>query len=145
MNLDDCIISTKIKTAGGYALVKSGGKLQYHHRVVYAAKVAKHVNELAGYDVRHKCDRPACINPGHLELGTRQDNVNDMIERGRDKKAVGEAASKAKLTEAQVRSIRASKDTVCTVLAAQYGVSHTTILKIWRGETWTHLTTEVQK
>lgn len=31
----------------------------------------------------HKCDTPRCINPDHLELGTAQSNVDDMIAKGR--------------------------------------------------------------
>lgn len=32
--------------------------------------------------VMHKCDNPPCFNPKHLELGTRQKNVQDAIDRG---------------------------------------------------------------
>lgn len=33
--------------------------------------------------VRHKCDNRRCVNPSHLEVGTQQDNVDDMWERNR--------------------------------------------------------------
>lgn len=32
--------------------------------------------------VLHLCDTPPCVNPKHLKLGTPQDNMNDLKERG---------------------------------------------------------------
>lgn len=34
-----------------------------------------------GLVVRHKCDNPPCSNPEHLEVGTHQENMNDMWDR----------------------------------------------------------------
>ncbi len=36
-----------------------------------------------GSVIRHSCDNPSCVNPQHLSLGTRQDNVDDAVKRGR--------------------------------------------------------------
>lgn len=36
-----------------------------------------------GLVVRHTCDRPPCVNPAHLLVGTQADNLNDMWVRGR--------------------------------------------------------------
>jgi hypothetical protein len=33
----------------------------------------------------HLCDVPSCVNPEHLYWGTAQDNVNDMMARGRSR------------------------------------------------------------
>ena len=38
-----------------------------------------------GMNICHTCDVPSCCNPEHLFLGTQQDNVTDMINKGRFK------------------------------------------------------------
>lgn len=66
----------------GYGRVRMGGKPKRAHRVAY---------ELAngpvpkGLLVCHTCDNPKCCNPSHLFAGTRQDNFDDMVRKGRAK------------------------------------------------------------
>lgn len=36
-----------------------------------------------GMDVMHICDNCPCCNPAHLKLGTRQENIRDCVNKGR--------------------------------------------------------------
>ena len=60
-----------------------------------------------GLVVRHRCDRPICVNPAHLELGTHADNSQDRVERGR--LIIGEQHPSARLSDDDVREIRARR------------------------------------
>lgn len=58
----------------------------------------------AGLILRHKCDVRRCVNPQHLETGTKADNSKDMVMRGRS--AYGERHSQAVLSDVEVALIR---------------------------------------
>jgi hypothetical protein len=75
--------------------------------------------------------------PANLSYGTYWKNGSD--DRARDgTQRRGENHPRAKLTEADVRAIRASKDTI-KVLSERYGVGTATVSNIRAGRTWTHV------
>jgi hypothetical protein len=55
------------------------------HRVAYLLSTGLVIPE--GLVVRHKCDRPRCCNPTHLETGTQAENLEDAYVRGRRSRA----------------------------------------------------------
>lgn len=84
----------------------------------------------------HSCDNPRCCNPAHLSWGTIAENAQGKSQRGRCPDTSGENNAHHKLTEEQVRAIRASNKSQRT-LAKEYGLaSHTTIGRIKRDENW---------
>ena len=76
--------------------------------------------------VLHHCDNPPCVNPVHLFLGTRLDNMIDKMLKGR--------SNVCKLSVDQVTAIRQSKLT-CRELATRFGVSFQNISQIRRFDT----------
>lgn len=94
-----------------------------------------------GLWVLHHCDNPPCVRPDHLWLGTTGDNTADMIAKGRARRGVtrGENQSQAKLTEADVRTIRASREPGVE-LARRYDVSTGLISHVRNRRNWRHVT-----
>ncbi len=108
------------------------------HRFVYEQKYGKIPK---GKVVRHKCDNSLCINPEHLELGTRADNVQDRIIRNRS--AIGEKHGRSKLTEQEVEEIFLNNKLSYTKLAERYNISRIQIYKIKNRITWKHITNKL--
>jgi hypothetical protein len=134
---DGChIVKSHCKHPDGYIYVSWKGSSQRRlHRWVYEQEHGKIPDGLV---VRHKCDNPSCINLEHMELGTQQENVKDMVERNRVANHNGELNPNATLTEQDVRDIKASKEG-SNALGRCYGVDRTVIWKIRTGRLWAHV------
>lgn len=109
------------------------------HRVAYM--LANGVEIPKGMDVCHSCDVRNCVNPAHLWLGTRKDNVDDMHAKNRALKARGEGASNVKLTAPMVAEIRTRKSAGETLvaLAEAFNVSMGCISHITTWRNWKHV------
>lgn len=94
-----------------------------------------------GLWVLHKCDNRACPNPHHFFLGTHQDNIADMILKGRGAHKMGEDASAHKLTTIQVLEIRerSRKGEDSLSLSKEYGVGHSTVCSVVNRKSWKHI------
>jgi hypothetical protein len=74
-------------------------------------------------------------------LGTQAENISDMVQRGRNRGARGEANSHAKLNESSVKEIRQKiADGIRRhEIAKEYGVSAALISMIRLGRIWRHV------
>lgn len=89
-----------------------------------------------GKIVMHHCDNTFCVNPSHLSAVEQSVNIADKVSKGRQ--AVGSGHGMAKLTEDDVRAIRASGLSLSKI-AAQYGITKTMVSYIKRRQNWKHI------
>lgn len=103
----------------------------YAHRVAYFVSYPGRIrlSKEDGRLVLHKCDNPLCCNPRHLFLGTHNDNMRDMVGKGRAASYTSTGSPRAKLTAEDVFWIRMQKKygATCKALAMLYEVSESTI------------------
>lgn len=95
--------------------------------------------------VCHHCDNPACINPDHLFLGTHQDNMRDMDQKGRRAAQDGVNNGNARLDEEAARRAieRIELGHTNKAIAKDLGVTHSMISSIRRGLSWTDVANDM--
>ena len=123
------------RNKSGYGQFKFRGTMYLAHRVSYILHVGEIPN---GKLVCHTCDNRLCVNPKHLFLGTVLTNNHDCISKGRDVHARGEANGRNKLSNSDVRLIRAS-DKSDMDLAKLLGVSKSHVGNIRSRRCWKHI------
>jgi hypothetical protein len=123
-------IASRAKSSSGkwgdYGISRVGGEFHYAHRMAWELVFGPIP---AGLFVCHRCDNPPCCNPSHLFLGTPQDNVSDMVTKGRKAPSpTGAVSPRTLLTNSQVLRMSVLRDEGWTLkrLAIHFNVSRTT-------------------
>jgi hypothetical protein len=114
----------------GYGQLHVSGKRTLAHRYSWELEIGPIPD---GMYVLHRCDNRLCVNPDHLFVGTHQDNMDDMVRKGRC--PTGEDHWNAKLTRKDVTAIRKSTKSQ-RALAREYGVGQKNISHIITERTW---------
>lgn len=123
---DECWLWLAAKTKK-YGAFRINGRNLLSHRFSWELHYGEIPENLV---VRHVvCNNPACVNPGHLALGTQADNIQDAVTAGRNRWV-------SKLTDKEVQEIKQLLENKVprSELAKQYGVCVTTIRKIAIGK-----------
>jgi len=117
---------------GGYGAFRVEGKIERANRVAY--ELFK--GEVGEFHVCHTCDNPRCVNPEHLFLGTRSDNMKDAYDKGRLVPPLGQRFE-GSLSRLEVRDIkRALRDKGIAEVAREFGVKYQTVKDIKRGKSY---------
>lgn len=87
----------------------------------------------AGMDVCHACDNRWCVNPEHLFVGTRSENMADCKTKGRTA-----GGNRKHLTAWQVQEVmrRLNAGVPRSLIAENMDISYSTIGSIARGDSY---------
>jgi HNH endonuclease len=158
---ETCWLWRGYRNANGYGMIGLSSKNMLAHRLSYEM----HFGPIPpGLSCCHHCDNPSCVRPEHLFVGTKADNMQDMVRKGRhwvhtkpellrfgdrnvsrlypETRPRGEQVKLAKVTAEQVKEIRRlyrDEQWKQNALAAVFGISHRTISLIVRYKTWRHV------
>ena len=126
-------------SSAGYGTIGIKGKSVSAHRAayeIYIGNIPKDDLSAHGWCVCHTCDERLCVNPDHLFLGTNQDNLDDMIRKGRSMR--GAKNPKSKINEKVAMEIY-NDPRVHRKIADDYNVSGTLVSLIKSKQRWAHL------
>lgn len=129
---DECWLWLGSRNPEGYGLVNVNRKSERAHRVAFLLTYG-HLPNPCGL---HTCDNPPCCNPRHIFEGTRGENVQDMLAKGR-----GRHLHHARLTDEQVREIRERVDSgeMQVSLAEEFGLGKPAMSAIINRKTYRHI------
>ena len=99
MNLPDRIETKIVRIPFSGCWIWMGAAARYGHTHVNGKSARAHraIYEMsgnfipAGMELMHSCDIGLCVNPDHLSIGTHQDNMADMVRKGRARAPIGDA------------------------------------------------------
>ncbi len=135
-----CWLWTGFSGHCGYGRINIARKSKLAHRVSYELYKQKIPDGLCAL---HKCDTPACVNPNHIFIGTKADNIADMVKKGRARNIIyrkgEEAFAGAKLTWKIVRRIRniyKEENISQAALAKRFKISQSMVCFIITNRNW---------
>jgi HNH endonuclease len=132
------------RNKSGYGVISYGterGKNILAHRASYLLQWGNLDEALC---VMHTCDNPPCVNPRHLKLGTNQDNIDDMVRKGRNYYKPGPNIHRSKINIDIARKIKLDLKNGISVkqITENRNISKHIVWDIKRNKTWKHISIE---
>lgn len=131
----DCLIWPYSGNGVGYGKITYQGKRQYVHRA--ACEQVNGPPPTPDHEAAHSCGngKQGCVNPLHLLWKTHAQNEADKLEHGTHQN--GERNKQAKLTEDDVRAIRALQGVMPqSQIAEKFNIHQMQVSRIHRRERW---------
>ena len=124
-----CWLWTGAVGSDGYGRVRREQVTYSAHRLAYEMFKSP-IPE--GLCVMHRCDKPLCVNPAHLVLGTKADNSQDMLRKGR------QGRTEPKLSYDDVRQIRRmlAAGSTKSEVSERFDICRSTVQDIESGACW---------
>lgn len=157
---DGCWPWVATKNNKGYGMayapeITGGQEKRLAHRVSYIMAFGPISPNVC---VLHRCDNPPCVNPAHLFLGTKKENMQDALAKGRTRYATrrgdshpqrqdpskvlrGERNGNAKLNALTVVGLRKrlALGTPLRQLARETGLNRKTLMHMRDRKSWKHI------
>ncbi len=132
---DTCWIWTGETSANGYGRFWDGEKKLPAHRWSHGYFIAEVPK---GKDACHKCDVRNCVNPAHIFIGSRSENMLDASRKDRlNTNTLGGSSNRlAKMSLKDIYKLKyddSIKDLTQEELGKLFGVSDVTIRRVLRG------------
>lgn len=130
---DDCWIWRGAIKDNGYGNFYAQGKNINAHK---AAFIFAYGCVPEGSHLMHTCDNRVCVNPHHIKSGTRQQNMDDMVSKGRA--SHGSMRWNTFLSELEVAYIRQLFDRGISVsnISSTLGMKYQTVYQIAKRKRW---------
>jgi HNH endonuclease len=117
---------------------RKGGRMWIAHRWLYEQVYGM---QPADIDICHACDNRRCVNIDHLFAGTRKENMEDAVRKGRTSHVArnkGEKHPMRKLSAAQAKEVRALRlsGSSLSFVARLYGISVQQVCRIALNQSW---------
>ncbi|MGA0604875.1 HNH endonuclease [Phenylobacterium sp. VNQ135] len=132
---DDCLPWPFATRSKGYGVIRIDGQAWAAHR--WMCEQAHGPPPSPDHEAAHSCGKghEGCVNPRHLRWATSAENKADMLVHGTRRR--GQQHQSAKLTEADVRHIRALQgQRTLAEIGAQFGISTSAVSLIHLRRNW---------
>lgn len=122
------------KQYGNFSLKGSSMRAHRASWIIYNGNIPD------GMQILHSCDIGICVNPEHLRLGTHQENMQEMVARGRHNNAskglLGEAHWNTRLSDKQIMEMKRlrAEGAKLREIAEQFDCSEAYASRVIRGK-----------